>query len=334
MPIDTMGRPLQDLRISVTDRCNFRCTYCMPKSVFGRDYEFLPRSDLLTFEELQRLTTVLAGLGVTKIRITGGEPLLRRGVEDLIGRLSSVPGIDDLALTTNGSLLERKAASLAAAGLRRVTVSLDSIDDATFRAMNDADFPVARVLGGIDAAAEAGLTPVKINAVVKRGVNDHSIEHLAEHFRGTRHVVRFIEYMDVGMANGWLMGDVVPSKEIVARIDARWPLEAVAATQRGEVASRYRYKDGGGEIGVISSVTAPFCGDCTRLRLSAEGRLYTCLFGYQGFDVRHLLRGGASDDDLRAELTALWERRTDRYSEERSEVTIGMPKVEMSYIGG
>jgi cyclic pyranopterin phosphate synthase len=334
MPIDTMARPLRDLRISVTDRCNFRCTYCMPKSVFGRDYQFLPRSELLSFEELERLTRALATLGVDKLRITGGEPLLRRGVEELIGRLSVVPGIDDVALTTNGSLLERKATALAAAGLRRVTVSLDSVDDGVFRAMNDVEFSVQRVLDGITAAADAGLAPVKINAVVKRSVNDASIEDLAAHFRGTGHIVRFIEYMDVGTANGWLMSEVVPAREIVSRIDARWPLQPVGRNHRGEVASRYRYRDGGGEIGVISSVTSPFCGDCTRLRLSADGKLYTCLFAATGFDVRALLRGGASDDDLHRELTALWERRTDRYSEERSEVTIGMPKVEMSYIGG
>jgi GTP 3',8-cyclase len=334
MAIDTLGRPLRDLRISVTDRCNFRCTYCMPKSVFDRDYEFLPRSELLTFEELERLTSVLAAMGVTKLRITGGEPLLRRGVEDLIARLSSISGIDDIALTTNGSLLGRKAEALAAAGLRRVTVSLDSVDDDVFRAMNDVDFPVSRVLDGIAAAAAAGLAPVKVNAVVKRAVNDGSIEALAEHFRGSGHIVRFIEFMDVGMANGWLMTDVVPSAEIVSRIAARWPLEPMPSAHRGEVASRYRYVDGAGEIGVISSVTAPFCGDCTRLRLSAEGRLYTCLFAHGGFDVRALLRGGRSDEDIAGELAALWERRTDRYSEERSEVTIGMPKVEMSYIGG
>ncbi|RPI23401.1 MAG: GTP 3',8-cyclase MoaA, partial [Actinobacteria bacterium] len=317
MAIDTLGRPLHDLRISVTDRCNFRCTYCMPKTVFNHEYRFLPRSDLLTFEELERLTVILAGMGVAKVRITGGEPLLRHGIDELVGRLSAVVGIDDLALTTNGSLLERKAAALAAAGLRRVTVSLDSIDDATFRAMNDVDFAVDRVLDGIRAAADAGLSPVKINAVVKRGVNDGSVEQLAEHFRGTGHVVRFIEYMDVGTANGWALGEVVPAKEIIARISARWPLEPVGAGHRGEVAARYQYRDGAGEIGVIASVSTPFCGDCTRLRLSAEGRLYTCLFAYQGFDVRSLLRGGASDDELRSELTALWEARTDRYSELR-----------------
>jgi molybdenum cofactor biosynthesis protein A, bacterial len=334
MPNDTRGRPLRDLRISVTDRCNFRCTYCMPKEVFDREYVFLPRTDLLTFEELARIVGILAPLGVRKVRLTGGEPLLRRGVEDLVSRIAATDGIADLTLTTNGALLERRATALAAAGLDRVTVSLDSVDDAVFRAMNDVDFPVDRVLAGIAAADAAGLRPIKVNAVVKRGVNDAGIEELAGRFRGTGHIVRFIEYMDVGMANGWRMADVVPAAEILRRIDARWPLEPVPAAYRGEVASRWRYVDGAGEIGVISSVTRPFCGDCTRLRLSAEGKLYTCLFAGSGTDLREPLRAGASDAELAALVTRVWEARTDRYSERRTEVSLGLPKVEMSYIGG
>jgi len=318
----------------VTDRCNFRCTYCMPKEVFDREYVFLPRTDLLTFEELARIVGILAPLGVRKVRLTGGEPLLRRGVEDLVSRIAATDGIADLTLTTNGALLERRATALAAAGLDRVTVSLDSVDDAVFRAMNDVDFPVDRVLAGIAAADAAGLRPIKVNAVVKRGVNDAGIEELAEWFRGTGHIVRFIEYMDVGMANGWRMADVVPAAEILRRIDARWPLEPVPAAYRGEVASRWRYVDGAGEIGVISSVTRPFCGDCTRLRLSAEGKLYTCLFAGSGTDLREPLRAGASDAELAALVTRVWEARTDRYSERRTEVSLGLPKVEMSYIGG
>jgi len=318
----------------VTDRCNFRCTYCMPKEVFDREYVFLPRTDLLTFEELARIVGILAPLGVRKVRLTGGEPLLRRGVEDLVSRIAATDGIADLTLTTNGALLERRATALAAAGLDRVTVSLDSVDDAVFRAMNDVDFPVDRVLAGIAAADAAGLRPIKVNAVVKRGVNDAGIEELAGRFRGTGHIVRFIEYMDVGMANGWRMADVVPAAEILRRIDARWPLEPVPAAYRGEVASRWRYVDGAGEIGVISSVTRPFCGDCTRLRLSAEGKLYTCLFAGSGTDLREPLRAGASDAELAALVTRVWEARTDRYSERRTEVSLGLPKVEMSYIGG
>ncbi len=318
----------------MTDRCNFRCTYCMPKEVFDREYVFLPRTDLLTFEELARIVGILAPLGVRKVRLTGGEPLLRRGVEDLVSRIAATDGIADLTLTTNGALLERRATALAAAGLDRVTVSLDSVDDAVFRAMNDVDFPVDRVLAGIAAADAAGLRPIKVNAVVKRGVNDAGIEELAGRFRGTGHIVRFIEYMDVGMANGWRMADVVPAAEILRRIDARWPLEPVPAAYRGEVASRWRYVDGAGEIGVISSVTRPFCGDCTRLRLSAEGKLYTCLFAGSGTDLREPLRAGASDAELAALVTRVWEARTDRYSERRTEVSLGLPKVEMSYIGG
>lgn len=331
---DTLGRPLHDLRISVTDRCNFRCTYCMPKDVFDREYQFLPHADLLTFEEIERLTRVLVERGVRKVRLTGGEPLLRRGIEDLVARLAQIGGVEDLTMTTNGTLLGRKAGALAGAGLHRVTVSLDSVDDATFRAMNDVDFPVARVLDGIDAAAAVGLAPVKVNVVVKRGANDDSIEEIAGRFRGTEHIVRFIEFMDVGASNNWRMGDVVTAAEIVERIAERWPLEAVEPAYRGEVVSRWRYRDGAGEIGIVSSVTAPFCSDCTRLRLSAEGRLYTCLFATSGMDIRGPLRDGATDDDLAALVSDVWERRDDRYSERRTEVSVGLPKVEMSYIGG
>jgi GTP 3',8-cyclase len=330
--LDRLGRPLRDLRVSVTDRCNFRCVYCMPKEVFGRDYEFLPRSALLTFEEIERLARTFVRLGVEKIRITGGEPLVRRELERLIALLARIDGLD-LTLTTNGALLPQKARALAEAGLRRVTVSLDSLDDDVFRAMNDVDFPVERVLDGINAAAAAGL-PVKVNAVVKRGLNEDSVVDLARHFRGSGHVVRFIEYMDVGHTNGWRMDDVVPAREIVAAIDREFPLEPVDPAYRGEVARRWRYRDGGGEIGVIASVTQPFCGDCTRARISAEGRLYTCLFALRGHDLRALVRGGASDEDVRDAITAIWGKRTDRYSERRSEATVGLPKVEMSYIGG
>ncbi len=331
---DTLGRPLHDFRISVTDRCNFRCTYCMPKDVFDREYKFLPHADLLTFEEIERLTRVLVDRGVRKVRLTGGEPLLRRGIEDLVARLAQIDGVEDLTITTNGTLLGRKAGVLAGAGLHRVTVSLDSVDDATFRAMNDVDFPVARVLDGIDAAAAVGLAPVKVNVVVKRGANDDSVEEIAGRFRGTEHIVRFIEFMDVGASNNWRMGDVVSAAEILERIAKRWPLEALEPAYRGEVASRWRYRDGAGEIGIVSSVTAPFCGDCTRLRLSAEGRLYTCLFATSGMDIRGPLRDGATDDDLAALVSDVWERRDDRYSERRTEVSLGLPKVEMSYIGG
>jgi GTP 3',8-cyclase len=331
MPDDTLGRPLRDLRISVTDRCNFRCVYCMPKEVFGRDYRFLDRRELLSFEELERLARVFVAEGVEKIRITGGEPLLRRDLEHLIEKLAALDV--DLTLTTNGSLLPKKAQLLADAGLRRVTVSLDSLDDESFRAMNDVDFPVQRVLDGIDAAAAAGL-PVKVNAVVKRGVNEEAVLDLARHFKGTPHVLRFIEYMDVGHSNGWRLDEVVPAAEIVAAIDAVHPLEPAEANYRGEVARRWRYRDGSGEIGVIASVTQPFCGDCTRARISAEGRLYTCLFATRGHDLRALVRSGASDDDLRDAIGGVWSRRADRYSEVRSERTLDLPKVEMSYIGG
>ncbi len=331
-PLDTLGRPVRDLRISVTDRCNFRCAYCMPKSVFGHDYRFMDRKELLTFEELERVARAFALLGVEKIRLTGGEPLLRRELEQLVARLDRIDGLD-LTLTTNASLLARKAEALRAAGLDRVNVSLDSLDDATFRAMNDVDFPVARVLEGIDAAAAVGL-PVKVNAVVKRGVNDDGVVEMARRFRGTGHSLRFIEYMDVGATNGWRLDDVVPAAEIVERIDAVFPLEPVEAAYRGEVAERFRYRDGGGEIGVIASVTKPFCGDCTRARISAEGKLYTCLFAVRGTDLRALLRGGASDDELRDAIADVWAGRGDRYSEIRSARTSEVPRIEMSYIGG
>jgi cyclic pyranopterin phosphate synthase len=331
--LDTLHRPLRDLRISVTDRCNFRCVYCMPKEVFGRDYRFLDRRELLTFEEIERLTRSFVRAGVGKVRLTGGEPLLRRDLERLVELLARIDELD-LTLTTNGALLAQKARALADAGLTRVTVSLDSLDDETFRQMNDVDFPVERVLEGIEAAAAAGLAPVKVNVVVKRGLNEDGIVPMAAHFRGTGHVLRFIEYMDVGSTNGWRMDDVVPASEILAAIADEFPLEAAEPAYRGEVARRYRYVDGAGEIGVIASVTQPFCGDCTRARLSAEGRLYTCLFALRGHDLRALVRGGATDRELDEAIDKIWSRRGDRYSELRSAETAQLPKVEMSYIGG
>jgi cyclic pyranopterin phosphate synthase len=329
---DTRGRPMRDLRISVTDRCNFRCTYCMPREVFDAGYHFLPHDAILSFEEIARLARVFVGLGVEKIRLTGGEPLVRRDLHRLVEMLKDLKA--ETTLTTNGSLLARQAEKLARAGLNRVTVSLDSLDDATFRAMNDADFPVAKVIEGIEAAAAAGLAPVKINMVVKRGVNDEGVLAMAERWRGSGHIMRFIEFMDVGSTNGWRMDDVVPSAEIVRRISARWPLEAVGANYAGEVAERWRYVDGAGEIGVISSVTHAFCASCSRMRLSTEGSLYTCLFAQAGHDLKSLLRGGASDDDIRNEIAAVWQRRADRYSEIRTAETAKQRKVEMSYIGG
>lgn len=332
--VDTRNRPLRDLRISVTDRCNFRCTYCMPREVFGADFKFLPRAELLTFEEITRLARIFAELGVEKIRLTGGEPLLRRELPQLVGMLAAVPGIRDLTLTTNGSLLAAQAGALRAAGLQRVTVSLDSLDDSVFAAMNDVGFPVARVLAGIDAALAAGFRPVKINTVVKRGVNEDSILPMARHFRGGEFSLRFIEYMDVGNTNGWRMNDVVSAAEIIARIAAEMPLEPVAQAYRGEVARRYRHAGGGGEVGVISSVTEPFCGDCTRARLSSDGRLYTCLFATEGTDLRALLRGGANDTGISDAITRVWRARGDRYSELRAQATVTGPKIEMSRIGG
>jgi len=335
---DRLGRRLHDLRISVTDRCNFRCTYCMPKEVFDKNYHFLPHGELLTFEEITRLARLFVEHGVEKIRLTGGEPLLRKDLEKLIEMLASVTTNTgkplDLTLTTNGSILARKAKSLAAAGLKRVTVSLDALDDATFRRMNDVDFPVRDVLAGIDAAEAAGLAPIKINMVVKRGVNDHEILPMARHFRGSGRILRFIEFMDVGSSNGWRMDDVVPSAEVIRRIDAEMPVEAIDPNYPGEVAERWRYRDGGGEIGVISSVTQAFCRDCTRARLSTEGRLYLCLFAQRGYDLRALVRGGASDAQISTAIGRIWSQRADRYSEIRTEATAALPKIEMSYIGG
>jgi cyclic pyranopterin phosphate synthase len=333
-PADTLGRRLHDLRISVTDRCNFRCVYCMPREAFGRDHLFLPRSELLTFEEIERSARAFAALGVEKLRLTGGEPLLRRDLEVLVAKLAGVPGIRDLALTTNGTVLAQKARALKDAGLTRVTVSLDALDDATFRAMNDVDFPVARVLEAIEAAADAGLAPVKVNMVVRRGINEQEVLPLARWCRERGHVLRVVEYMDVGHTNGWRLDDVVPADEVRAAIDRELPLEPVPPQYLGEVATRWQYRDGSGEIGLISSVTQPFCGDCTRARLSADGKLYTCLFAVRGHDVRGLLRSGVSDEELREAIAAVWHARDDRYSELRSEETVDLPKVEMSYIGG
>ncbi len=330
--LDKLNRPLETLRISITDRCNFRCVYCMPKEVYGRDHVFLDRKELLSLEEIARVARVFAGLGVRVVRITGGEPLVRRNVEHLVELLREIPGLE-LALTTNGALLPQKADALARAGLDRVTVSLDSIDDGTFRALNDVDFSVERVLEGIDAAAAAGL-PVKVNAVVKRGANDDGIVALAGHFRGTPHTLRFIEYMDVGHTNGWRLDDVVPAEEIVSTIGAAWPLEPLEPARADETARRFRYRDGAGEIGVIASVTQPFCGGCSRARLSAEGRLHTCLFALKGHDLRAPLRLGAGDEELSELIRGIWGRRTDRYSELRTAETSALPKVEMSYIGG
>jgi len=334
-PTDTLGRPLRDLRISVTDRCNFRCVYCMPKEVFGRDFKFLDRGEILTFEEIARLAAIFVRLGVEKIRITGGEPLVRRGIEELVSQLARVPGLHDLTLTTNGSLLTRaRAQQLRDAGLRRITISLDSLDDEVFRVMNDANFPVSVVLDAIDAALAVGLTPVKVDTVVRRGMNEAGLVDLAERFRGTGVILRFIEYMDVGNTNGWRMDDVVPAAEVLARLRERWALEPVDANYLGEVAERWRYVDGAGEIGIISSVTRPFCSTCTRARLSAEGKLYACLFASKGEDLRALLRGGASDDAIAARLANVWSARDDRYSEVRTSNTPHGRKVEMSHIGG
>ncbi len=330
---DRYGRPLSDLRVSVTDRCNFRCGYCMPREVFGEGYEFLPRRAILRFEEIHRVVRIAAELGVRKVRLTGGEPLLRHDLPQLVGMLAEIEDIE-LALTTNGALLPQHAQALADAGMRRVTVSLDSLDDDVFQAMNDAEFPVARVLEGIEAAAAAGLGPIKINAMVQRGVNEDSIVDLARHFRGTGHVMRFIEFMDVGTSNNWRVQDVFPGTEIVRRITAEFPAEPVDPAYRGEVAKRWRYTDGEGEFGVITSVTEPFCGDCTRARLSAEGVLYTCLFASAGTDLRDTLRSGGSDDSLRRLLAKIWGRRDDRYSERRFVEGEEASRIEMSYIGG
>jgi GTP 3',8-cyclase len=332
-PLDTFKRPLRDLRVSVTDRCNFRCVYCMPKEVFGKDFQFLPRGEILSFEEIERLVRVFVGLGVRKVRLTGGEPLVRRNIETLVEMLARVSDLD-LTLTTNGSLLASKARALHDAGLKRVTVSLDSLDDAVFKSMNDVDFPVARVLEGMDAAEAAGLTPLKVNMVVKRGLNEDSVLPMARHFRGTGRILRFIEYMDVGSSNGWRLDDVVSAREIVATIDREMPLEPIGKNYTGEVAERWRYRDGSGEIGVIASVTQAFCADCTRARLSADGSLYTCLFATQGHDLRGLVRSEASDAHISDAIAAIWTSRDDRYSERRSEETAGLKKIEMSFIGG
>ncbi len=330
---DRRGREVRDLRISVTDRCNFRCVYCMPRAIFDHDYPFLPRADLLSFEEITRVARVFAARGVRKLRITGGEPLLRKDVDRLIAQLAHIPDIE-LTLTTNGVLLPKMAQRLRDAGLQRVTVSLDAIDDGIFRAMNDANYPVADVLRGIEAAERAGLGPIKVNMVVKRGVNDRDILPMARHFRGTGHIVRFIEFMDVGSSNGWKMDEVVPSREIIERIDAVHPLVSLDPNYTGEVAERWRYRDGAGEIGVISSVTQAFCATCTRIRLSTEGKLYTCLFADHGHDLRTLLRGGADDALIDRAIAAVWQNRDDRYSEIRTANTARRPRIEMSYIGG
>ena len=342
---DTLGRPLRDLRISVTDRCNFRCSYCMPKEVFDKDYTYLPHASLLSFEEITRLARQFVAHGVRKIRLTGGEPLLRKNLEALVAQLAALRTPDgqplDITLTTNGSLLVRKAQALKDAGLQRVTVSLDGLDDAVFRRMNDVDFPVADVLRGIDAAQAAGLGPIKVNMVVKRGTNAQEILPMARHFRGTGVVLRFIEYMDVGATNGWRMDDVMPSAQVIKHIHAQMPLVPLQASAPGETAERWAYADGSGEIGVISSVTQAFCGDCNRARLSTEGQLYLCLFANRGHDLRSLLRGGASDADITSAIGHIWQGRSDRYSELRgtlpADTTPGASqtrRVEMSYIGG
>jgi GTP 3',8-cyclase len=339
---DQLGRPLRDLRISVTDRCNFRCSYCMPKEVFDKDYPYLPHSALLSFEEITRVARQFAAHGVQKLRLTGGEPLLRKHIEVLIEQLATLRTVEgrplDITLTTNGSLLERKAVALKAAGLQRVTVSLDGLDDAVFRSMNDVDFPVADVLRGIDAAQAAGLGPIKVNMVVKRGTNDHEILPMARHFKGTGVVLRFIEYMDVGATNGWRMDEVMPSAEVVKRVHSELPLAQLEPSAPGETAERWGYADGSGEIGVISSVTQAFCRDCNRARLSTEGQLYLCLFASQGHDLRPLVRGGATDEQLASAIAAIWQGRDDRYSELRAtlppDATTGGRRVEMSYIGG
>ncbi len=331
--IDTLNRPLRDLRISVTDRCNFRCVYCMPKEIFGPDHQFLHRDQILTFEEITRLTKMFVAHGVKKIRLTGGEPLVRKDLPDLISMLAAIPNLD-LTMTTNGSLLPKFASILKDAGLKRVTVSLDSLDNKIFKSMNDVDFPVEKVIEGMDAAAAVGLGPIKVNMVVKRGVNETSILPMARFFREKGYILRFIEYMDVGHSNGWHMEEVVSAAEIVKMINAEMPLESADPNYPGEVAGRWRYKDGKGEIGTIASVTQAFCRDCNRARITAEGQLYTCLFAVKGFDFRALLRDGATDEELSQEIARVWNKRADRYSEIRSENTIALPKVEMSHIGG
>jgi len=332
---DTLQRPLRDLRISVTDRCNFRCVYCMPREVFGPDFAFLPRAEILSFEEIERLARIFVDLGVRKLRITGGEPTVRHELEKLVGMLAAIDGVEDIAMTTNAVLLPFKAEALTEAGLNRITISLDAIEDDTFGSVNGVGFPVSRVLEGIDAAASVGLSPIKINMVVKRGMNDHQILPMADHFRHSGHILRFIEFMDVGNTNGWRLDDVVPAKEIVQTIHEQWPIEPLEPNYTGEVANRYRYVDGAGEIGLIASVTQPFCRTCTRARLTADGELFTCLFGAQGRDMKALLRSEASDERIKAELTGVWRRRGDRYSELRTAETAELtPKAEMSRLGG
>ena len=337
MLTDKFGRPMRDLRISVTDRCNFRCPYCMPAEIYGEAYEFLPRADILTFEELTRLISIFAELGIEKLRVTGGEPLLRNDLPQLLGMLNAIVGINDLTLTTNGYLLSQFAQPLKDAGLSRITISLDSLDDEVFKAMNGRGFTTERVLESIRIASDVGLSPIKINCVVQKDVNDHTVVGLARHFKGTGHIIRYIEYMDVGNRNGWRSEHVVPAEEIIARIDAEMPLEPVESNYQGEVATRYRYKDGSGEIGVIASVTKPFCGDCTRVRLSTDGKIFTCLFASDGVDLMGPMRAGASDDELRTTITGIWTARSDRYSEERAvnPSDPGAPrKIEMYQIGG
>lgn len=332
---DQMKRPIQDLRISVTDRCNLRCPYCMPAEIFGERYEFLNRQELLTFDEIERITAIFVKLGVTKVRLTGGEPLLRANLTDLITALANINGIDDLTLTTNGFLLAQNAQALKDAGLQRITVSLDSLDDATFAQMNGREYTTARVLEGIAAAEKAGLSPIKINVVVQKGINEHTILDIARHFKGTGHIVRFIEYMDVGNLNGWDLSQVMPSQELIALINNEMPLEPDSPNYIGEVAKRYQYVDGTGEIGVISSVSNPFCGDCSRVRLSADGQMFTCLFASRGIDLRTFLRDASSEASLIEKVASVWRIRTDRYSEERSSLTKPLEeKVEMYKIGG
>ena len=330
---DKLQRPLRDLRISVTDRCNFRCVYCMPKEIFGSDYPYLAHSEVLTFEEITRLARIFVGHGVKKIRLTGGEPLVRKDFPKLLAMLAEIPDLD-LTLTTNGALLARYAQALKDAGLKRITVSLDSLDNETFKALNDVDFPVEKVLEGMEAAQKVGLEPIKVNMVVKRGVNESSILPMAHYFREKGYILRFIEYMDVGHTNGWRTDDVISLKEIINTINAELPLEPLDPNYKGEVAERWRYKDGSGEIGVVSSVTQPFCNTCNRARLSAEGKLYTCLFAVKGHDLKSLVRSDATDEDISNEIARIWGRRSDRYSELRSENTVDLPKVEMSHIGG
>ena len=332
--IDKLNRPLRDVRISVTDRCNFRCIYCMPKEVFGSNYQFLERSQVLSFEEIARLARIFVAQGVGKIRLTGGEPLIRKDLHQLVGMLASISPDLDLTLTTNGSLLARQAQALKEAGLRRVSVSLDSLDDETFKTMNDVDFPVQKVIEGMDAAAAAGLGPIKVNMVVKRGLNEASILPMARFFREKGYILRFIEFMDVGHTNGWRMDDVIPAKEIVQIINKEMPIEPAEPNYTGEVAERWRYKDGGGEIGMIASVTQAFCRTCNRARISAEGKFYTCLFAVKGHDLRNLMREGATDEEISQAIAHVWGGRSDRYSELRSEKTVSLPKVEMSHIGG